>query len=52
MNDNDFKLSVEINKEYNEALNQLKAATGKSKKALIIEFLDDGFHKYGVEIEK
>ena len=42
MLDNEFKLSVELNKGYNKAINQLKADTGRTK---------DGLKKHNITVE-
>ncbi len=51
MLDNEVKLSVELNKGYNKAINQLKADTGRTKKDLLIEFIEDGLKKYDITVE-
>lgn len=51
MLDNEFKLSVELNKGYNKAINQLKADTGRTKKQLLIEFIEDGLKKHNITVE-
>lgn len=48
---NEFKLSVELNNGYNKAINQLKAETGRTKKDLLIEFIEDGLKKHSITVE-
>lgn len=48
---NEFKLSVELNKGYNKAIDQLKADTGRTKKELLIEFIENGLKNYNIEVE-